>query len=1018
MKIGLYEVAIDNEMELAIKELENEGYLITTKKIDSSEIDRILIDYFDKYLLKQLGKQDDKEKIKIINRLIKTINDIGYENKISEKQLVEIGQRNGSEIQRPITSIARSSLFTGAKDEPSVMSELKKEIKSADRIDMLVSFIKFSGIRLIIDELTEFTKTKQLRVITTSYMGATDYKAIEEISKLPNTEIKISYDTQRTRLHAKAYYFYRETGFSTAYIGSSNISNPALTSGLEWNMKISEYTENELHNKYKATFESYWNSNDFELFNINDESCKNKLKEALQRKNIYTDDLPLLFGLNPYSYQELILEELVVEREVYNSYRNLVVAATGTGKTMIAGFDFKRFYKKNPKAKLLFLAHREEILSQSIKTFRAILKDYNFGEMWVNSKTPDEFKHVFASIQTINSSEKYLKFEKDNFDYIVIDESHHSGAYTYDRIIKYFKPKILLGLTATPERMDGIDITELFNNRIASEMRLTEAIDRKLLSPFHYFAVTDPISLDEVTWVRGKYDHNELANLYTKNDQRVEAIISSLNKYTLDYNNVKALGFCISKQHAHFMSKKFNEVGLKSIALDSNSKDKERQNAAEKLKNGDINYIFVVDLYNEGIDIPSVDTVLFLRPTESLTIFLQQLGRGLRLDEGKEALTVLDYVGHANSNYNFASKFRALIGRTHQTLNKEIQDEFPNLPKGCFIKLEKIAQKHILDNINNMIPNKKNIMKMIRRYSLETSSKLNLTNFIKHNDLNIVDIYKVDSFYRLLYNERKIDKFRCIDYKELKSSYWRFATTDSKTFLTFVRDIFENKTILYKDPLMISMLYFTIWNTKPKDSFTESFNKLFKNNIDFINEVLEITNYQLNHIKFIEKDNLLPYKIPLKVHAQYTINQITSALGIFDEKTLFNIMAGVKHIKDKKTDIFFITLNKNEKDYKPTTMYHDYAIDKSHFHWQSQSATSIKSSTGQRYINHKKTGNHILLFVREFRTDGNKTMPYIFLGRGFYESHKGEKPINFIWKMEQKIPQYILKNANLKIINE
>ena len=307
--------------------------------------------------------------------------------------------------------------------EPPVYAELKREIASADRIDLLVSFIKFSGLRLIYDDLKEHTKSKKLRIITTSYMGASDLKAIQELAKLPNTEVKVSYDTNRTRLHAKAYYFHRNTGFSTAYIGSSNLSQAALSEGTEWNMKVSEYTSAEIINKYRVTFETYWNLNEFQIFNPDNLLDVQKLKHALSNEKHEEKSNEYFFDLVPYAYQQEILDRLEIEREVYNSYYNLIVAATGTGKTMVSAFDFKNFYKDNPSAKLLFLAHREEILSQSLMAFRGVLKDANFGELWVGNHRPSIFNHVFASIQTLNSNEQYKEFACDYFDYIVLDDA-------------------------------------------------------------------------------------------------------------------------------------------------------------------------------------------------------------------------------------------------------------------------------------------------------------------------------------------------------------------------------------------------------------------------------------------------------------------------------------------------------------------------------------------------------------------------------------------------------------------
>ena len=309
---------------------------------------------------------------------------------------------------------------------------------------------------MIIEDLKDFTKNDdhKLRIITTSYMKASDYKAIEELSKLPNTEVKISYDTNRTRLHAKAYFFKRETEFSTAYIGSSN---PAMTSGLEWNMKVAEKDSFDIINKFRATFEMYWNDSEFKLFNVKDEKNREYLKESLSKNISNKNDFSFIFDIKPYFYQKEILEKLNVERDVYGRYKNLVVAATGVGKTIISAFDYKRFVKNNPNKenKLLFIAHKEEILKQSIDTFRAILKDYNFGELMVGGRKPNDINHLFLSIQSFNSKKMHNFIDENFYDFIIVDEFHHSTAKTYQKLLNYFKPKILLGLTATPERMDG-----------------------------------------------------------------------------------------------------------------------------------------------------------------------------------------------------------------------------------------------------------------------------------------------------------------------------------------------------------------------------------------------------------------------------------------------------------------------------------------------------------------------------------------------------------------------------------
>lgn len=673
---GLYEQIINKGLD---SELSVTDKLSQTAPIDSAEASKVLAKYVAEIVEKGLNNVKDNggdlnSQVDLVNRIVSTIMTETKEADFdtlsvaerAEQLLALFDKKNNvlaldekAEIIRPETSIAQSSLFTGAIHEPQMFTELKKEIVSCNRIDMLVSFIKWSGLRLIMDELTTFTQNGgQLRIITTSYMGATDVKAIEELRKLPNTLIKVSYDTKRTRLHAKTYVFYRDTGFTTAYVGPSNLSNAAISSGLEWNVKVTKKDLPETIDKIAATFESYWNSNEFEYYN---EDQKERLARALKAEKYFDTNNAEIYTMDiqPYSYQQEILDKLDAERNVRGYYHNLVVAATGTGKTVISALDYKRYRKQNAgrPCRLLFVAHREEILKQSLYTFRAVLKDANFGEMFVGSYKPDSIDNLFMSIQTFNSQDFTSKTTPGFYDYIIVDEFHHAAAPTYQKLLSYYQPKILLGLTATPERMDGKSILPYFNNRIAAEIRLPEAIDRKLLCPFQYFGVTDTVDLDKLKWANGGYDKSELSRMYTLSgmvaNRRADLVVSSLLKYVTDIDDVKGLGFCVTIEHAEFMSDYFNAHGIPSMFLTGKSPDEERKEAKNRLVSGDVRFIFVVDIYNEGVDIPEVNTVLFLRPTESLTVFLQQLGRGLRLSEDKECLTVLDFIGQANRKYNF-----------------------------------------------------------------------------------------------------------------------------------------------------------------------------------------------------------------------------------------------------------------------------------------------------------------------------------------------------------------------------
>lgn len=773
LKSGLYEQVINKGLG---KELdEDTDKLKFTAPIDDAEASKTLAKYIAEVIEKGLENVKDnggdlQTQVGLINKIVSTIIqetgeaalDMLTVDERAEQLLALLDKKNSiyalnekAEIIRPETSIAQSSLFTGAIHEPSMYTELKKEIVSADRIDMLVSFIKWSGLRLIMDELRAFTQRGgQLRIITTSYMGATDIKAVEELRIISNTEIKVSYDTKRTRLHAKTYVFYRNTGFTTAYVGSSNLSNAAISSGLEWNVKITAKDLPETIQKIDATFESYWNSTEFELYSENE---KSRLEQALKAEKYTGEDScqPYVFDIMPYPYQQEILDKLDAERKVRGYYKNLVIAATGTGKTVISAFDYKHFCKENPGKpnRLLFVAHREEILKQSVACFRGVMKDTNLGDLFVGSYKPENMDRLFISVQTFNSQELYTKTTPDFYDFIIVDEFHHAAAPTYQKLLSYYKPKVLLGLTATPERMDGKSILEYFDNRIAAEIRLPEAIDRKLLCPFQYFGITDTVDLDSLKWARGGYDRAELSNIYTMNqmvaNQRANVIAQSILKYVTDIDDVKGLGFCVSIEHAIYMSNYFNEHRIPSIYLTGQSADEERNTAKQKLVSGEVRFIFVVDIYNEGIDIPEVNTVLFLRPTESLTVFLQQLGRGLRLAENKECLTVLDFIGQANKKYNFEDKFAALLSNTTKSVQREIKDGFTSAPKGCYIQLERKAKEYILNNIRSSFGAKSGLVARIATFEEDTGLAPTLENFADYYHLDVRNIYIRDNFSRL-----------------------------------------------------------------------------------------------------------------------------------------------------------------------------------------------------------------------------------------------------------------------------
>jgi len=1032
-EIGLYEQLLNRLILNKIDELDIEKFYIRTSQIQKAEASQILTNYcakIIKFALNLISGEDSIQKqIDLINKIILILekqiekedfsqNLVDLNGKLLKAVLPKIDSNivnfdNYIKEITPYTGLSQSELFTGSNAGVSLESEIKKEILSSDKIYLLVSFIKWSGIRIFEKELKEFTnKGKELKIITTSYMGATDLKAVEFLSKLPNTQIKVSYNTANERLHAKSYLFFRDTGFNTAYIGSSNISKSALTSGLEWNLKVTTAEISHIIKKFEKTFETYWLDKEFELFTG---EHKEKLTKALKNAGVENQNrFSNFFDIKPFAYQEEILEELQTQRDIHKHFRNLVVAATGTGKTVISAFDYKRFKNKNKNCKLLFIAHRKEILFQARDTFQAILRDNNFGELWVDGIEPRSFNHLFASVQTLQNNIDSLQLSKNYFDFIIIDEVHHIAAKSYRPILEKFTPKIVLGLTATPERMDNENILNDFCDVIAAEIRLPEALNRKLLCPFQYFGISDSVDLKNISWQRGKYQVDELSDaLSTK--KRVGDIINRCEKYLTNLNDVIALGFCVSQEHAKFMSENFCNAGLKADYLISGNKN--RDEIKYKLLNKEINYLFVVDIFNEGVDIPQIDTILFLRPTESLTVFLQQLGRGLRFADNKECLTVLDFVGNARDEYDFEGKFRGLIGKTSTSVKDEIENEFPHLPLGCSIILEKKAKEHILNNIKKATSlGKRKLINKIQNYHNNTNLPLTIKNFIKINHIPIEKIYKEDTFTKLCYEADLVKDFSFTNEKEmLRAIKKKWLLTRSHKYFKFILELIKNgfnfNTKSNEERYMALMLYYDFFQEANRFDTLEEGIKYIGENRLLTNELKEVLELLSQKINYMEYDLNLPFETPIKVHSRYTREQILSGFGVNSFERRTSSREGVLNIKEKNTELLFVTLEKTEDKYSPTTMYDDYAINEKLFHWQSQNNTKPQSPKGQSYINHLKNNKNIILFVREANHDeNNNVMTYICLGKVFYKSHYGSQPMSITWELEYEIPPFLWKN--------
>jgi len=751
MERGLYEQIADQELEAAPEALVGR---YQAQRLDEGDSHAVLAEHIAHLLTQVLRRQPAQDRLQhqvaLCNRLVSVLSESDATVEPGAQTLPGDVRRllsvHGEEPAppRPDTPLSETSLLTGTRTDPSLVSQLKRELASANRVDVLCSFIKWSGIGLLRDALEAFCDRAgtELRVLTTSYMGATDVEAVRFLSELPDTTVRVSYDTHRTRLHAKAYLFERATGFSTAYVGSANLSRPALTEGLEWTLKVTQYADAPIWDKVQATFETYWNDPEFEPF---DEA---KLSDAIaeQRSPAQTRAVVPAFELHPFQFQEEILERLAAERvEAEPPHRQLVVAATGTGKTMIAAFDYQRQVRAagGRYPTLLFVAHRREILQQSLDAFRAVLRDQNFGDLLDGQTKPGQTDHLFVTVQTLHQRAWIEQHDPAAYEYVVIDETHRSAATSYQGVLDHVRPQVLLGLTATPERADGEDILRYFDGRVSAEIRLPDAINRRLVVPFHYYGVTDDVDYRGLHWERGGYRVAEVDNLVTGNDVRARNVVDQCRKRLRDVHAARGLGFCVTVAHAEFMADFFQRSGIPALALSADSPRSVRDDAQRRLRERSVNFIFAVDLYNEGVDIPEVDTILFLRPTESLPVFLQQLGRGLRLTPDKDFVTVLDFVGRMHKHFRFDRRLRAMLTDNAGAPDKEIEHGFPHLPAGCAIELERVAQDRVLENIRqSLLRGQKPMIRDLAAFESETGEAPTFARFLDYHGLAPDDVYR------------------------------------------------------------------------------------------------------------------------------------------------------------------------------------------------------------------------------------------------------------------------------------
>ncbi len=919
--------------------------------------------------------------------------------------------------ERPAVPLSTSALLVNGRGQPRIGYEVTREMASADRVDLLCAFIKWHGVRVLQDALCDLRERGvRLRVITTTYMGATDQHALDRLIEL-GAEVKVSYETRTTRLHAKAWLFHRETGMSTAYVGSSNLSRTALIDGLEWNVRLSNVEQSHLLTTFAETFDSYWADPSFETYEPSRDG--DRLREALSAERGGPTDLPIEIAtleVRPFGYQREILDELRAEREVHDRWRNLVVMATGTGKTVVSALDYRRLRAAGTVERLLFIAHREELLIQSLSTFRHVIRQGDFGELFVGGQRPREWRHVFGSVQSLTQLD-LTELDPAHFDMVIVDEFHHAEAATYRRLLEHLQPKVLLGLTATPERTDGADVRRWFDGRTAVELRLWEALDQRLLAPFQYFGIHDDVALDQLRWRRGRgYDVSELTNVYTGDDKRVRLILQAVQDKVAAPGRMRALGFCVSIQHAQYMAERFTAAGIPSLAVTSTTSREERAAALADLRDRTVNALFTVDLFNEGLDVPSVDTVLFLRPTESATVFLQQLGRGLRLSEDKPCLTVLDFIGAQHQEFRFDLRFRALTGSSRKGVQRDVEQGFPTLPAGCHIELDRVAQQVVLDNIKQSLNvSWKGLVGEAKRASTPA-----LADFLEESGIELEDLYRGNgrSWLDLKRAAGWDHSAPGPDDVTLRGAFGRMLHIDDLERLRAVRELLNAASGSgvggsERVRRLAAMLHFSLWGSRTPFSSAEASLQRLLANPGRAEELIELSGVLHDRIHRVTPALEVVGSRPLHVHARYSRDEALAAFGMRDLNGTWG--SGVRWVPGDQADVFFVTLVKTEAHFSPTTMYADHAISPTLFQWESQNATAERSPTGQRYINHRTMGTTVHLFVRETKTaDGTLgTPPYLYAGPMSYASHTGERPMRILWRLEHALPADIYHAAKV-----
>ena len=955
---------------------------------------------------------------------------------------------------------------------------LKQELLNCKKFYFIVSFIRYSGIQLLISTLDELEKQGiQGKIITSVYLNITDSKALRKLLSYKNIKVKI-YNNSSESFHTKAYLFEKEK-YHSVIIGSSNISQSALYSAEEWNVKLTDSCFFNIYEKSLNQFEKLWHSN--EAIELTEDFIDEyeKYKKSINTQNTFDYRKTKIIQKDefvPNSMQKRVLQKLK-ETRINGNKKGLVISATGTGKTYLAAMDIKQFFEinsntenklfkindkksKTSNIKFLFIAHREELLENAINVFSKILKiDKNeFGKIYGGLKEIDK-SIIFASIQSLRNC--YNEFKTSFFDYIIVDEFHHSMSDSYLKTLSYFNPKFLLGLTATPKRMDGKDILLLCDYNVVDEIGIKEALEEDLIVPFHYFGVNDyTINYDNIPYKNGKYNEKILLENLLLNT-RTDYIVEKINKFGFDGDELSAVAFCQNIEHAFFMKEEFTNKGYKSAVITANTSSNDRAEILEKFKNKKIEILCVVDILNEGIDIPTINLLLFLRPTMSSTIFIQQIGRGLRKAKNKDFVTIIDFIGNHKKDYLLINYFSSEVDNKDTLFTKkekiinEIKNQFSNIPKSCYVELDRICQNRIIEKIEKINFSSKNILKeMYSSYKQEIGKSedefLQIADFDTNIELFQELCLKMHSFYnaqlqfensKIFENENEKNPLNTTEIEFLEYLEKKITLVEPFTFLIIDylatgKEYINNSDLLnkykgffdikrnFKKHYLLNRIFEELIEDEilEKNLYGYKFSKKYKNL--FSNKKLN----EKNNMKSQQKENKLNFINRLKQLIHLGLNEFKrNDLDEFNENILISykeykrvelqILLDSKvpkgswragYANTEKDICLFATIDKTHI-FQENLKYDNSLFADDIIQWISQPKTSHNSSVGQMFIHHKEKGFKVHIFIRKYAfMNGNKTNPFIYLGNAQYYRSKGDKPMKILWKLDKKIPQKLI----------